>query len=384
MIWSKAAAGRGLKKAAGVRGTFILRVKVNVGETRTGMTYARSRLWLGITGVGTWTTIAAIALWQQWRAPVASGSRVVDLAVLALLYILIQAPFDWLGGYYLPKKFARVPTSFARWAKGVVVQAVCWVAAAWALWWSGATYGGVGAGIAMVVVMLTLVMGQGLLASAAGSLRVVGQEGDAALVSAQDPAFAGGWVGLGPWRRLVMPVAWRVEWRAVQRVRRTGVIASGARAAGLTLAMVFNVAGLLASLAWTPGAGFSSTDAYLRLVFGFTLWSFAGLLVLPSLSRPAVFAADRFAAARGVAWEATARELDRQQDDEPARAKWIERIFHPVPALGVRLRGEGSGTGAWQAARLALYLSWSVPGLLSRSVHCNVGRPEVWVLFPGD
>ena len=258
------------------------------------------------------------------------------------------------------------------------------MAASSILWWAGGAYGGAGAAIAMLLVMLTLVMGQGLLARAVGSIQTVSKEADTDLVAVGDLAFAGGWVGLGTTRRLVMPMAWPLEWRAVQRVRRGGVIASGARAAGLTLALVFNLAGLLASLAWTPGAGLSSTDAYLRLVFGFTLWSFAGLLVLPSVSRPAVFTADRVAATRGIEWESVARELDRHQDDEPARAKWIERIFHPVPSLNARLQSGASWPGAWQAARLALYLSWSVPGLLSRSVHCNVGRPDLWVLFPGD
>ena len=348
------------------------------------MTYARSRLWLGITGVGTWTLIAATGIWQQWDAPIATESRVADLLMLAVLYVLIQAPFDWLGGYYLPKKFGRVQTPFAGWAKGAAVQGLCWVAASSILLWAGGAYGSVGAAIAMVLVMLTLVMGQGPLARVVGSVRTVSREADTDLVAVGDPAFVGGWVGLGPARRLLMPMTWPREWRAVQRVRRSGVIVSGARAAGLALAVAFNLAGLLIILAWTPGAGFSTTDGYLRLVFGFTLWSFAGLLILPSLSRPAVFTADRFAAAQGIAWETTARELDRLQDDEPARPKWIERIFHPVPALAARFRGGESGPGAWQAARLALYLSWSVPGLLSRSVHCNVGRPDVWVLFPGD
>ncbi len=348
------------------------------------MTYARSRLWLGITGVGTWTLIAATGISQQWGVPIASGTRVADLLMLAALYVLIQAPFDWLGGHYLPKKFGRVQTPLAGWAKGAAVQGLCWVAASSTLWWAGDVYGSVGAALAMTLVMLTLVMGQGLLARAVGSIRIVSRDADTDLVASGDPAFVGGWVGLGPARRLLMPETWPLEWRSVQRVRRSGVLASGARAAGLALAIAFNLAGLLASLAWTPGAGFASTDAYLRLVFGFTLWSFAGLLILPSLSRPAVFTADRFAAARGIAWETTARELDRQQDDEPEWAKWIERIFHPVPSLAARLRGGASGPGAWQAARLALYLSWSVPGLLGRSVHCNVGRPDVWVLFPGD
>jgi hypothetical protein len=33
---------------------------------------------------------------------------------------------------------------------------------------------------------------------------------------------------------------------------------------------------------------------------------------------------------------------------------------------------------------MMLYLSWAGIGGLSRAVHCNVGRPPLWVLLPGD
>jgi len=348
------------------------------------MSYARSRLWLGVTGVGTWTLIAATGIWRDWSAPHASGSLILDLLALAAVYVAIQAPFDWLGGYYLPRKFGRVPTDLPSWARGVVVQVLCWVTASAVLLCAGQAYGIAGAAFSMSAIMLVLVLFQASFAQAVGSVRTVSKEAEAYLVSVADPAFVGGWVGLGPTRRLLMPGSWPVQWRTVQYTRRSGLIASGARAAGLALAFSFNLAGLLSALTLTPGAGFSNTGAYLRLIFGFTLWSFVGLLILPSFSRPAVFTADRFAASRGVPWQTTAWELDRLQDDEPARPKWIERTFHPVPSLTARLESRRSRTGAWQAARLALYLSWSVPGLLARSVHCNVGRPDLWVLFPGD
>ena len=49
-----------------------------------------------------------------------------------------------------------------------------------------------------------------------------------------------------------------------------------------------------------------------------------------------------------------------------------------------RLRGAIRARGAHQATRLALYLSWACLGVLARAVHCNAGRPEVWVLLPSD
>ena len=113
------------------------------------------------------------------------------------------------------------------------------------------------------------------------------------------------------------------------------------------------------------------------------------MLLLPTLSRPAVLAADRWAVARAER-DLTMRALtwlDARQEDEPDRSRLIETIFHPVPSLSRRLRGlDGSPnpSGAWQAARLSLFAGWAGLGLLGRAVHCNIGRPDLWVFLPGD
>jgi hypothetical protein len=81
------------------------------------------------------------------------------------------------------------------------------------------------------------------------------------------------------------------------------------------------------------------------------------------------------------------QEIDHLQDDEPTRPAGVEAIFHPIPSVSARLRAfatERPTTGAWNAARYALYLSWPCLGFLSRAVHCNSGRPELWAMLPVD
>lgn len=59
----------------------------------------------------------------------------------------------------------------------------------------------------------------------------------------------------------------------------------------------------------------------------------------------------------------------------------------PVPSVDNRrrlTRNSPWSLGGWHAARTTLFLSWSCLGLLSRAVHCNAGRPELWVLLPTD
>jgi hypothetical protein len=121
---------------------------------------------------------------------------------------------------------------------------------------------------------------------------------------------------------------------------------------------------------------------------GFTLWTFIGLLTLPTLSRQATYSIDQKVIDRGASPEnfyATVKTLDRLQDDEPKRSALIETIFHPVPSVDNR-RSDAACMFpiAWHAARMTLFLSWSCMGMLVRAVHCNVGRPELWVMLPAD
>lgn len=353
------------------------------------MTYARARLWVGITGVGTWVLLSLAGilfqwgtLWESWF-PHTYGVA-LDLALWLLAFTLIQAPLDWLGGFYLPGRFGRARTSFLAWLRGSLAMSALWWLGSMILFASGQRMGILGALLAMAACMLALTVAQQLLARIVGTFTVTGTEQGALLVSSNDPGFSGGWAGLvSP--RLLVPSHWPKKARATQVVRRRAVLESGARTRGILLAIVFNLTGLAVSDGFTPGAGFASSGEYLHLVFGYTLWSFLGLLTLPSLTRPAVFLADHLATRQGIAWQEAAQVLDRLQDDEPARAPWIERIFHPIPSLRSRWNPpESPRWGAWQAARLALYLSAPVPGLLARSVHCNAGRPDLWVFYPAD
>jgi hypothetical protein len=103
-----------------------------------------------------------------------------------------------------------------------------------------------------------------------------------------------------------------------------------------------------------------------------------------------VYAADR--AVRDAVGQAAVSDaitqLDRWQDDEAERSPGVERIFHPVPSRGNRLRAltvpVEPTDGAHQLTRLALFSSVATLSLLGRVVHCNIGRPALWVVYPGD
>jgi hypothetical protein len=376
--------------------------------TSPTMTYARARLFLGASAVGTTTVLAALALLLDLphRAlpvvPAGWGSDIALLALVVALHGAITAPFDLFGGLLLPREYGRSregPVHFAaRWARGALVWGAGVLAAALLLMVLSRVFGAPGALLAYTVATLAFLVAQPLAASlvAGGRVRRAHVEepglGTRALVMTGLPRHAtGGAYGLPGRSGWVLPDHFLGRHADVHLARRRYLERSGLRDRGVAVAMVWNALPLLAVLL-LAGAPVAVADV-VRLGLVATLWSFVGLFVLPAPSRRAVYAADLAALATGTDHAALASALhahDRAGDDEPDRPDAVESVFHPIPALGRRLdvlagrRTPPQGLAAWHAARLALPLSGATFGLLGRSVHCALGRPEAWVFLPSE
>jgi hypothetical protein len=255
---------------------------------------------------------------------------------------------------------------------------------------SGQMWGRPGAMVAAGLLMVFLVEVQDRLARIVAGLHAEHRDG-VLYLGGMDAGFAGGLAGLPGRERLVLPSLWKriLSKEVVELAMQRRQAARGSRVRGLVVAVAFNLTGFFLA-SFLPQAGVTTLSEILTTALGFTLWSFVGLLVLPTLSRRGVFELDGAARAQGFGperVEAMVRELDQLQDDEPRRAVGVEAIFHPVPSVERRLERYREGEkslGAWNAARYALYLSWACLGFLNRAVHCNSGRPELWVMLPVD
>jgi hypothetical protein len=174
-------------------------------------------------------------------------------------------------------------------------------------------------------------------------------------------------------------------------LRRRIAGTSGAHTRGVIGAIGWNTLGFALSLTLT-GVSPASSAGVITLAAAMTLWAFLGVLLLPTPSRAAVFALDAVATATvGAAPMRNGIELlDQWQDDEPVRSTGVETVFHPVPGRSARIArlvGNVNAVKPWHAhhlARHALWLSWGACTPLSRAVHCNVGRPALWAMLPGD
>ncbi len=360
----------------------------------SSMSLARQRLLLGITAVGATVLLAALALYLELpsrflsRDASAPLSRAVgDALWWPVLFTLLLFPLDILGGVFAVRDRPAIGQWLRAWSRGVAVQLLLFTGCGALLIWSARQYGVAGAVLSTVVSSVAMLAWIDRLARAGAAMRTDPRR--PTVVDAPDEAFVGGFAGLSR-PRLTIPASWYTladDVRDALIARRELAVAAH-RLRGTLAAVAWTGAGsLLVSL--LLGAPVSSASL-VQFSLGCTVWSFLGVLVLPTPSRRAVLALDRASAAehgsevvaRGIA------ALDRWGDDEPRRARWVEMIFHPVPSRDARIAAlampRQRAQGAWRAARLALpsgIASWSV---LGRAVHCNIGRPALWWMLPGD
>jgi len=376
-------------------------------------TYSRARLRLGITNVGfvTVAALVALALDLPGRVLVLRGSPAADAAalfVVAVLYVAANAPFDVLGGYVLPRRYGRPHPSrraFARrWLRGVVVQSSVFVASGAALLLAGRAGGVPGATAAFAAVTVALLVARPRLARLVGDTPKNGEVPSEALggFGALDPeppetvvydnddvSFVGEPTHAG----VVVPSSWLDilddEELVAALARRAAAVETGGTRRGVAVAIAWNLVGFAGAAVLVPGAGFASVAALINLVLGYVVWSFVALLVLPTPTRAGVFEADARALETGVdadVLESAVRRINETQGDDERRTRLVETVFHPIPSVERRVErfGDDAPRGAWKAARVRLYLSWAGLDFLSRAVHCNVGRPQLWVMLPGD
>ena len=331
------------------------------------MSYARARLWLGITGVGSLVTIAFIALAcglpEQFLTNQAEyGAReFLQLVAVTGLFMLWLLPLDFLGGFLLPTKFEKTNQSFGSWFRGysaaAFLQASLFLAFGSLIILLSQAFGPIGGILAISVgIVACFVVRNRLLLNRKSQSECSSEKlldaisliqsweifvPRTVVVEHKDIGFTGGVVGLGKYAQIVIPKAWLSftrEQLATAIARRAVAVHSGSYSRGLAVAFAWNVGGfLLCSM--IPGGGLTTVAELVTTISGFTLWSFLGLLTLPTLSRNASLAIDNELLRQGMPAElisSTAFKMDELQDGEPERSRWIETIFHPVPNVSSR------------------------------------------------
>ena len=373
--------------------------------------YGRARLWLGISAVGTLVTLATLALALKLPSillptiDASFGEQTISLCLFFALYMLIQLPFDFLGGYWLPQRFNRAHPPFGTFVINLIRGGLCHAAlllvAAGCMMAAGKYFSVVGIVATGVALGLLLLQLRVQVASMMSPLVITKQTASTNQtkqlniidIACDDEGFTGGVVGVLSARGQLLPTRWRevLGPEGVQLVvsRRTLATQTGNWLRGRLVAIAFTAVGLLLAALLVDRDLLGTARGTIEISLWFSLWSFLGLLVLPTFSRRGVIEIDECVQAAGYSaplMRMVTERLDRLQDGERTRPSLVETIFHPVPSVENRLEGPRSHhvMGYWDAARTSVYLSLVGLGLLGRAVHCNCGRPALWVFLPTD
>lgn len=368
------------------------------------MKQSKARLLTGILCVGVLVFSAAAIIATDVQSilfPTEPQPFVVEFVAILCLFLAfaaLQLPFDISGGLLIPAMYSPpgpdVAAWFRRWGRSVAVQVVFYVSTLSIYLLIGRAAGPVWLVAMFVALQVVLVAAQELLwrLMTAGKLAEPGTRA-VSFVYAQDPRFVGGITGLPGLETILLPARWRTSLKqtTLQSIleRRRLALSSGARFRGILAAILWNTFAFTAAILFAGGT-VTSVAELVTVLLWFLLLSFAGLLILPAWSRHSVFGLDqRIATDIGVnALCEAVNDVDRLTEQDTARSAAAESIFQPIPCPQ-RRRDALNRVGeqrleAWNVARMALFLSWGFGGPLARAVHCNVGRPELWVLLPTD
>ena len=364
------------------------------------MSYARARLYLGISCVGMWVMLACVTLVFKLPSRFLSADETwslydaSQLITVVFIYAFVQGVFDLFGGFVLPREYGRyVPnlTGFLkRLVKAVFVHSLLLVLISLSLITASRLGGFWVTLLVFIGISLVLISTQLPLSRLVGSFAVTRKDKHL-YINSSFTHVTGGIAGLFK-STAVIPAFWQKTFSADQLQilikRREKVAKRGSRHLGLAAALLWNVLGF--SLAYLVAGGLQNVASFVTFSLYSTLWAFLGVLSLPTLSRRAVFQADALISEteeKRILADILPK-LDQLQDNEYRRGQLVESVFHPIPSVARRLDKLASSStpvlAPWHLARTVLYLSWANVSLLSRAVHCNIGRPEVWVFLPSD
>ena len=351
---------------------------------------ARRRLSLGITNVGFWVLMAAMGLYCL----VTCSTGGMGIGLLGSIFVTVlttQAVFDFVGGIKLmPGPRPSVRTFLRGWVRGLLGHTLALAGVGFASAISLRYTGGFGAGIVLAMTALVFGRRQLLRGIGGGMITEIAHDGGKIVVAAvNDPAFTGGIVGLGRRAKSLLPTNWMATLPrpelAAESARRRWQIANALPVRAFVLILLWNLLGTFIGTQVFQLAARPPAAALLGHACWMTLWTFASLLVLPALSRKAVFAADRAAAASGHEPRAWITRFPAVVGEDGSPNATVQTIFYPVPSAEMRLRQlaqPSTGFVPGNLARSNLYYSWATFTLLGRAVHCNVGRPALWVFPP--
>lgn len=367
------------------------------------MTYAKARLWAGMSGILLWTILIGGSLILLSNSSFFSTQEIPDetwVLILAASHLLFSLPFDFLGGVALPNRHQQYRMIFdgwwKKWARAACFQFGIYLLMGFWLLMLGGLLGPVGTIGGFGLMMLLLGGLQIWVARASVKWESFYDNHKGKLViylDNEDPGFTGGISGIPGMEAFVIPNKWRTEMTdkmlTVMKGRRHGAIQTLSHAKGFLAAFLWNLIAFSIAVMVIPG-GTATGPGLIQVVGCFSLIQLlGGQLLLSPLSRRAIWEIDRWLYFRGGDADTIRQSFHFTAIKEellPKDARLLQ-AFVPMPdpySRAQHIAEQRKVKGAWQATRQATFLSWAGMNVFSRVLPAVIGRPERWVFLPGD
>lgn len=353
---------------------------------------ARRRLTLGIANVGLWVAVSVAGIfWVSSRKMV--SLHPVDLLRFLVAAVTVQSLFDWMGGTILmPPEDAAPRRFFLPWIRGVLAHSFLLCGSGVLCYWNFRLSGGFSLAVLLASSSLFIFRRQVLRFVSGVRADPADLAGHAVLgADSTDPSFTGATCGIGGSALILLPERWRKSLSHSQIAtliqRRLWEVETHLPARSLLASLCWNLAGCQSGSLVLALPGRLPEQALLLQCFWMTLWGFLGLLILPALSRSSVLGADRAAKAKNLDAKGWIEAFPAITGEDGNPKFLVQRVFYPIPSAEERIRGLATSPDLpflGNVARTNLFLSLATLTILGRCVHCNVGRPELWVFPPSD
>lgn len=366
--------------------------------------YPAARLKAGILCVG-FIVCYAFSLLQLSGNQAAFSSLPLPGLFLGYVFahVVLHIPFDLWAGIYLPRKHCsqahRVTLFPNQWLRSVVISSLIFLGSLCLIHYGLVHLGALATLILVATFQGLLIHQQRFLAELGTKTSFIRDHEESASshpvlhADRTSDGFSGGVFGLPGREEIVIPKQWKTRLREDQYEvalrRRIEAISSGLRTKGLLIALAWNVSGMGLGI-WALGPDPWTGAKTLALSGLSTLWTFVGILILPTFSRWACLTLDAELHKLGYRPETIDsffKSIEPSLDGEESRSPMVESIFHTIPSTSIRKSHAIHPShlrGAWNVNRMMLYLSVASGSLLFRSVHCNLGRPACWFALPVD
>ena len=348
----------------------------------------QNRLFLGIINVGFWFLMSLLVLTNKdYLNENLRTDNPFLITNIYITYLALQFVFDWVGARLLNKNsFNNV--WFIQWLIGTLLQLGIWSILFYLI--SSFSFKG-GLFFAVLLVLLVLPILQGPFAVLINLNRYSKEKndklyGNLLIINTNEKCFTGDIVYYFLRKVNVISNAIRSsKYYSIESLRRSITFKNILKTN--TILIIWNLLGVFVGEAFNLYESDKIELKILYLASWMTVWSFISLILLSRLSHNSVYACDAIA----------------KNENKSLLIKWIKHfpdivgenghqkslkqaVFYPIPSIKSRLDAlEKKSIGTINFGNLTrrnLFLSWGVFNLSARSVHCNVGRPLLWVLPP--